>query len=298
MKLSAAQRELILKQIESIFETTKARLLGRFFKGPRIYFTLAAESDPLHTLEGLYNYTLNMMYGAGTEPKDEKVIENLSEVTGNYFDAQKLKVANHLLNEINDASSKKDILSIVAAHIDKASKYIDMLTENEMKITTAYATREGITQLAADLKINDPTVVFLGVVDQKVCKYCKSMYHNINNLYEPKPYKLSQVQQGYFKPKLWDGKTPFMNCHPRCRHVMSFVSPGFGFTPSGQPTYISSSYDYYKDFWSMRKTEEPVGENLNKSEHFMDYDEYLIWSQNHETDLAKGHVCESGCKHD
>lgn len=293
--ITPAQRSLILKQIESLFDSTKAKLLGRFFKGPRLYFTVAAQSDPLHTLEGLYNYTLNMMYGGGTQPQDDKVIEDLSDIAGNYLDAQKLKVANKLANDLIAAKTNGQIMSTVEEHLENASKYVDMLTSNELKITTAYATREGITKLASDLKVNDPVVVFLGVVDERVCKYCKSMYHDRKNLYRPKPYKLSQVQMAYFKPKLWDGKTPFINAHPRCRHTMSFVAPGFGFTDTGMPTFIGGGYDYYKEFWSLNKSEEPpVIESLSKSQHFMDYDEYLEWSKTHEN----SHSCTSGCKHD
>lgn len=279
MKLSNAQREAILKQIESLFEGTKANLLGRYFKGPRIFFQIASEADPMHTIEGIYHYTLNMLYGAGVRPQDPKIVENLAEITGNYFDSQKLKVQNHILADILNAKTQKEANAAITNHMERAEQYVDMLVSNETRITQAYASREGITKLASDIGVQDPTVVFLGVTDHKICKYCKSMYHDVNNIRVPKPYKLSQIREGYFKPKEWDGKTPNQApLHPRCRHSMSFVPPNFGFTAAGVIEFKEIGYDYYKEYWSINKSEEPQS---NPMADFTDYEGYLDYNLDH-----------------
>lgn len=168
MKLSDSQRKIILQRIEKLFETTKARLLGRYFKGPHIIFEVLGQSDPLDSIEGLYTWALAMMYGAGIRP-DQKTIENLAEITGNYFDSQKLKVKNHILNAILAAKDHKEAMASVKDHFDKASKYVEMLTGNETRSVIAYANREGIARVGSDIGVSDPTIVFRGVIDDKLC---------------------------------------------------------------------------------------------------------------------------------
>lgn len=285
MELNEEQRNVILNEIEKLFETAKASILGRYFTGPRIFFQAAKNADPLHTLEGIYHYTLNMTFGAGATP-NQKIIENLAEVTGNYFEAQKLKVKNHIIADVLNAKNQKEALESIKNNFEKAEKYINMLIINETRIVQAYADREGVTRVAADLGVEDPTVVFLGVTDNKICKYCKSMYHDVNNLKMPKPYKLSQVREGYFKPKEHDGKTPHQApLHPHCRHVMSFVPPNFGFTPNGSPDFKEFGYDYYKDYWSVRKAEEPQSGPMAD---FTGHDEYLELNLGHRHDKIEG----------
>ena len=110
MKLSDAQRNLILDRIESLFEGTKARLLGKMFKGPSLHFEVVRRTDPLHTfIEGLYEYTLKMLYGAAVKP-NMQTVEQLAEVTGNYIDAQQLKIKNHILADVAKAKSPSEAI--------------------------------------------------------------------------------------------------------------------------------------------------------------------------------------------
>lgn len=293
MKITDAQRRLIIDRIESLFEKTKAGLLGKLFKGPKLYFEVAKRTDPLHTIEGIYTYTMKLLYGPDAKP-NQSTIKNLSEITADYMDSQQLKVKNHILADVAKAKTPSEAIRSIRGHFEKAGKYVELLVANEAHIVTAYASREGITRLASDIKVKDPTVVFLGVCDQKICKYCKSMYHDKANIRMPKPYKLSQVREGYFKPKEWDGKTPHQSpLHPNCRHVMSFVPPNFGYDKSGTIVFKALGYDYYSDYWGMNKSEEP--DTLVKPEpSFMSYDEYLEMNIAHEAE----HVHGPGCNHD
>lgn len=294
MKLSDLQRKIVLNRIEDLFEETKARFLGRFFKGPSLIFEVVKGTDPLHTIEGIYTYAMNMMFGSGIKP-NEKHVEQLAEVTGNYLDAQKFKVKNHILADIAGAKNPNAAVAAVKQQFEKSGKYLDLLIGNEAKIVQAYASREGISHLAADIGVSDPTVVFLGVCDQKICKYCKKMYHTEGLIRKPKPYRLSQVNMSYFKPKEWDQKTPFISGHPRCRHSLSMVPPNFGYGADGIIDFLGFNYDYYTEYYKMHKSEE-LPENLQKTDDssiFMSYDEYLEWSAGHEADLD----CGSGCRH-
>ncbi len=293
MKLTDAQRRLIIDRIESLFESTKASLLGKYFKGPKIHFEVVRRTDPLHTIEGLYTYTMKLLYGPDAKPRKEN-IKNLTEITGDYLDAQQLRVKNHILADVAKAKSPSEAIRSIRGHFEKAGAYVDLLVANEAHIVQAYASREGIQKLASDIKVKDPVVVFLGVCDHKICKYCKAMYHDSANLRMPKPYLLSQVREGYFKPKEWDGKTPHQSpLHPYCRHVMSFVPPNFGYDKTGTIVFKSIGYDYYSDYWGMKKSEE-LPSTAPAEPNFVSYDEYLEMNIEHE----KEHVHGPGCRHE
>ena len=63
MKLTQKQNKTILGIIDDLFWTLKANWLGRFFKGPKIYFEIVDETNPMETLEGIYTYTKFMING-------------------------------------------------------------------------------------------------------------------------------------------------------------------------------------------------------------------------------------------
>lgn len=282
MDLSSEQREEILSAIDNLFEKAKANLLGRFFQGSRIFFQVARKADPLHTIEGIYHYTLNSLYGAGATSENPKIIENLAEITGNYFDSHKLKVKNHIIADLLKSKNHTEAIGSLKQHFSKAEKYIDMLVANETRIAVAYANREGISRIASDLGVEDPTVIFVGITDNKICKYCKNMYHDKKNINLPKPYKLSQIREGYFKPKEWDQKTPHQSpLHPHCRHVMSFVAPNTGYDQNGFPHFKHFGYDYYKEYWKLNKSEEPS--NIPMAD-FSDFEGYLDLNLGHRHD--------------
>lgn len=266
--LSNRQIKKIVASVTSLFDHAQASLMGRHFNGNRMFFSVANNAEPLDTIEGIYRYTLASMFGANVAPLHDDTIETLSEVAGNYLEAKKLKTKNQLIADLKNAKTKKDIVSIVKRHIESSEKYVEMLISNETRIAQAYASREGITRLSEDIGDKDPTVVFLGVVDKKQCKYCKMMYHDTVIPHKPKPYKLSQVKQGYFKPKEWDSKTPYQApIHPSCRHSMSYVAKGYGFDNSGMPVFKGLDYDYFSDYWGTKKKEpQLLIEALEKSD--------------------------------
>jgi len=242
MKIKKRQKDTIIGAVDDIFFNMKARLLGRFFKGPKIYFEVVKAADPLETLEGIYRYTLHMIHGSGAEV-NEDYIKDLAEITGNYIDAQRLKTQSHIFNDIASAVTAKEATEKIQESLDKAGSYIDMLVQTETRVTQAYAEKEGITQVAASLGVEDPTVCKLGVIDDKLCDNCKKLWHR-SNLRIPKLYKLSELKEGYNE----DHKNPVATLgptHPHCRHVLTFIAPNFGFSKDGSITFKAFGYDAY-----------------------------------------------------
>lgn len=244
MKIKKKQRDDILGAIDDLFFKFKARLLGRFFKGPKIYFEAVKSTDPLETLEGVYNYTLHMIHGPGAEPDTEAVAE-LAEIAGNYIEAQRLKTQSYVLNDIAAATTANEAAKKIKSTLDKATQYIDTLAQTETRNMQAYAEKEGITRVAATVGVEDPTVCKLGVIDDKLCDNCKKLWHQ-KDLKTPKLYKLSELQEGYNQD--WKNPVPTLGpTHPHCRHVLTFIAPNFGFNSEGKIEFISLGFDAYKD---------------------------------------------------
>lgn len=244
MQLTKRQRQTILKKIDDMFMGLKARLLGRFFTGPRIYFQVVKDSDPMETLEGLYHYTMMHSHGPGSKINQDN-IEDLSEITGNYIDAFKLKIVNKIMSEVAQSENANDAIAKIKENVEKADDYISKLVSTETKTVQAYAEKEGISQVASSIGVKDPVVAKLGVWDDKTCSSCKKLWHSQGNAKVPKVYKMSELIEGYNSdhknPKPTVGPT-----HPNCRHTMTLIPPDFGFDKNGQIVFKSLGYDEYE----------------------------------------------------
>lgn len=245
MELLESQKKQIEKIINDLFYNLKARLLGRFFSGPRIYFEVLGSVNPLDTLEGVYNYTYTMLYGPGAKPSKKRA-KQLSQITGNYIEAERLKTINKIMMGIEKAKDFDEVKEEIDKYVGKATSYVKKLVNTEVRHVQANAEREGIEKLGASISVDDPTVCKLGVVDKKLCKCCKKLWHTEDNIHVPKVYKLSELKDGYNdnhkSPTATIGPT-----HPHCRHVLTMVPPNFGFTDKGVIQFKGFGYDVYAE---------------------------------------------------
>lgn len=247
MKLTPKARKSILDSVDILFETTKARLLGRFFKGPAIFFEVITGTDPLDTIEGMFKFALTMLYGPGAKA-DEDHIQDIAEITGNYIDSHKLKVKNKILDGVKKAKNTQEATKHIKNTLEESEKYISMLVANEGRVAQAYAERSGISQIGADIGVDDPIVCKLGVIDSKMCANCRKLWHSDDNVYIPKVYKLSELRDGYMKVKKGEDPYPTIGpSHPNCRHTLTMVPPDFGFDEKGYIRFKSFGYDAYKE---------------------------------------------------
>jgi hypothetical protein len=237
------QKKAIDKIVDGLFHRATARLLGKYFKGPKIFFNIVDNTNPLNTLAGIYHYTQVMSGGPAVKEK-KKTIKTLSEITGNYLNAERLKTTNRINVAIAGADTKEDAVEAVEKEITRATKYINKIIPNEIRHTQAQAEKSGIQEVSASLGIDDPVVFKVGVIDKKLCKTCTSLWHT-NNLQVPKLYKMSELSQGYMQ----DHKNPNATLgpsHPNCRHVLTFLPPNFGFKDNGSMEFKGFGYDEYE----------------------------------------------------
>jgi hypothetical protein len=254
MRLSKQDLGLIHDAVSSAFLKLKLRLLGRFFSGSSIYFE-ATNPDPMDSLESVWRYTNSLLYGIHGA-MDEDYLKELSTITGNYVEAERLRTFNTIIKNVRAAATPEEAKEALEAAMEHATSKIDTIVNTETRTVQAFAEKSGIQRIASDIGIEDPNVAFLGIVDSKTCKYCLAMYHMPDNHHVPRVYRLSQVQDGYWKAKDWDGESVHnVPLHPNCRHIMTFIAPNMGFDKSGQLQFVAFGHDEYEAQRGVKKSE-------------------------------------------
>lgn len=251
MKINKTQRGVIFDIIDDLFWTLKANLLGRFFKGPKIYFEIINEANPMETLEGIYTFTQFMVKGPGHKV-DQKKIEQISEIADNYLEAEKLRTKNKIIEGIGRSDDLDGLEEELTGQIKRATDYVNLVIGAETRSAQAMAESEGIVEVAASLGVEDPIICKRGVIDDRLSKQCRLLWHDQVNIFQPVVYKLSELSAGYNtdmkKPKPTVGLT-----HPNCRHIMSFVPPNFGFDDQGKLTFKGFGYNEWDSQHSGKK---------------------------------------------
>jgi len=219
--------------------------MGRFYTGPKIFFEVVEQTNPIDTIEGLYNFTAHMLYGAGVQPS-KKRIKALTKITGNYIEAQKLKTLNHILMAAEESDSLDNLEELVSTEMEKATSYIKKVVATDLRNVQANAEKEGIEKLGASIGVEDPDVAKLGVVDPKLCNTCKKLWHSDSNIRKPKVYKMSMLKEGYMKD--YKNPEPTVNAsHPYCRHILTMIPPGYGFNERGNLEFKGFNYSAFED---------------------------------------------------
>ena len=233
-------RRTIKMAIEALFERAKARLLGRFYDGPKIFFQIVRDFGVEDSLEGAYRHAAYMGSGSNTQI-DHDTADSQADETSAIMNSLKTKAIKDLMQaaKVGDTTKIKEVFKTTESHMD-------MIIATETRKAQSFGEHETVVQVAQNLGIENPTIIFRGVLDGKTCKWCLAMYHSKSNPKIPRTWKNSQLSEEYFNPKTWNGTTVHRSGHPRCRHSMSVVIPGMGFNNDGYQTFIHRDYDEYE----------------------------------------------------
>lgn len=275
MDLNKRQIRAINDAVEDLYDRLKARFLGRYFKGPSIYMTLAHTTDPGKAIEGIFRYATLALYGPGAAT-DEDHLEKLAQITGNYLEAEKLKTLNQVVQKLEQAQTDQELDDALKETFDKATNKVDQLVTTEARNVSNFAEREGIMQIAASMGVDDPIVGRLGPLDAKTCKTCKKLWHDDDNPLIPKLYKSFEIRDGYTTHK--DPFPTWNATHPHCRHIWITVAPNYGFDETGKLKFMGFGYDAYK-------AQHGEGEAVSKSEPYEP-----IWELPGECECDHDHV--------
>jgi len=220
--------------------------------------------DPKTTLEAAYlnGNTINSGMRADI---DKETINRLEDNALNYINnleqktiADSGRAIGDLLHEKNmieklsipEEDKKKqlgDLFREVKKQLkDQQKKMVDaadVIVEHELNNAQAFGTADGIMGMSASMGIEDPTVYKVVVNDEKLCKFCKKL-HLLDDGVTPKVYKMSELRA---TPGDWKHPEPSIGpVHPRCRCVIVFLSPNFGFNDKGKIVYVGLGHDEYK----------------------------------------------------
>jgi len=238
--------------IDAIFDRAKFRFLGTPVKNKEIRIGVvprAAESRPDLTLQNAFDMASR---SGGLQP-DDRVRDSLTTIAASYIDAHresaKAKVVNAVSSFLIDAAKngvKTDVETVLGGEIEVLMGKIksDLQTIVEAETTKARNTGAAVTvsKVSASLGISDPTCAFIGPNDNITCGSCLRLFF-LPDKVTPKVYKMSELKSGYTKKG--DEFPSLSGAHPRCRHSLTQILPGFGFR-AGKITWISKDHDEYR----------------------------------------------------
>lgn len=245
-KMDKHQMNVIDRLVDTLFERVKARFIKP--SGPK---QLRGNWNWNNSLEGVYTLSLK---NHGLDYNDD-TYQKLARIAGSYLDATKEKTKAQVLKTIEDFFAQENFSH---GNIDKklvqelenvmvqAQSSVERIVSTELNSAKNVGTLEGIDELSAAIGEKDPTVAFIGPIDDDTCDECKRIYLLSDGL-TPKVYKKSELNPGYHKKG--NSRPSMLGAHPRCRHSMVLVPKGYGFK-NGRIDYISLEHDE----WDSQKT--------------------------------------------
>ncbi|HVT62429.1 MAG TPA: hypothetical protein VHD33_02940, partial [Legionellaceae bacterium] len=232
--------------IDLMFDKIKGSFLGPEFINRRKDKDIFVSFKPHASLPGIYTLAAKEELAV----PNKEALNTIVHVADGYLEAHrnatKASVVSHVTSFLEDAKRKGIKTNLKTVLEGELSSLFGKVRENVVKVIASESnnaknlgTLEGIVKMNLLNGIEDPVVAFIGPNDSHVCEECrKVLYVTFPN--KPKAFLLSEVKSGYHKR----GETsPSMyGMHPRCRHALCAIMPGWGFGDSGQLKYFDKNY--------------------------------------------------------
>lgn len=246
---------LSIKAVQSIerliklkFDSLSTKFLGlipRTDKDKNIVFSVSKQNVISLFLQSLGSKTPNR--------NEEQILKVLLRIASNYIDALRDRTVARVVQDIDSyvknqnmkdrGVSGKRIKDIVNENMGKAKSHFNLIVEAEANKAANTGTTLQIAKIAEEKGEKDPTVFFIGAMDNKTCKWCKALFF-LEDLKTPRLWKLSELNNGYYQPG--DKYPTTLGLHPFCRHRITYLAKGWGFNANGNVTYMSLDYDEFK----------------------------------------------------
>lgn len=197
------------------------------------------------SIPGLYESACR---GAGGTPRAETVA-NLLDIASSYLDALQSKLEAELMNVVvaADTSSRHDLSEPdgdrVGDLLDKATSDIQRIADAESQRARQLGAVDGISEVAAGLGDDDPTIFFVVVRDNALCSECRRL-HLLPDGRTPRVWKLSQLSADYHRKGV--DIPSVQGLHPHCRCSQTYLARGFGFNVAGYVRWIGQDHDEYE----------------------------------------------------
>lgn len=240
----------IHKAVDLVFDRLKGQLLGPDWIHPRKDKNIFVSFKPHLSLPGIYTMAAQE---EAAKPNPE-VLESLVHVADSYIESQrhatKAQVINAVTSFLTDAAKrgiKTDLQTVLGGQMagifTKLQANLTKIVATESNAAKNLGTLEGIVRVNLLNGISDPVVAFIGPNDKEVCEECKKTLYTTYPI--PRAFHLSEVKGGYHERG--EDSPSMYGIHPHCRHSIIALTPGFGFSASGNLKYFHRGYDVIKD---------------------------------------------------
>lgn len=196
------------------------------------------------SIPGLYESAVRSVGGT---PRSESV-DNLLDIASSYVDALQSRLEAELKNLVvaADTGTRHDVeapdVDRVKDVLNKATSDLERIVDTESQRARQLGAVDGISEVAASLGDNEPTVYFVVVRDDRLCGECRRL-HLLDDGRTPRVWRLSELTSDYHRR---GGNVPsVMGLHPHCRCSQTYLAPGFGFNAAGFVRWVGPDHDEY-----------------------------------------------------
>lgn len=248
--ISSSTKTKIHELVDDFFDRMSVNLLGdipSLRKKKSIIFT----SRPDFTLAHLF---LKGLESDRPLPAEVDALKNLLSTAEEYVQSLRAKTKAQLTEKIDAYVKEKRLKGIAPTTVDikqhvqdafsSARSHFKTIAESESTKARNMGRAMNIGKVAAAQGVEDPTVFFVVLRDEKTCEHCMQA-HLLPDKVTPRVYRLSEVKFGYLTKNEKGKSVSISGQHCNCRCSLSFLSPNFGFK-GGQVSYIAEGHDEYK----------------------------------------------------
>ena len=186
---------------------------------------------------------------------DESLLYTIVQNVNNFIDSYKAKTKADLVKVLDFVGTGKE--EVISKKIEdvwkKATVDINRLVVTEAQVAKNMGVVDGIVKVNEVRGVEDPTIAFITMRDNKVCLECKRL-HLLEDGTTPRVWKLSEVGTGYHKKGENNPKIAGPHCNCRCSLVT--ILPGQGFGKNGLVVSKELGYDVFEEQRVFSKAEE------------------------------------------
>jgi hypothetical protein len=264
--LNKSTRKLLADIIAKSFDKFKGSFVGPSASSTGYLFALSAHPTNKRVSDAYVHANASSSL---RDTIDRSTIERIEATAANYVDALKQKAVSDILRTVEEnlaEAKNKGMLKGVSPQMflrsedgreimdkirdqlmdqkKKIDRGIELIANVELHNAQNHGVADAILGMAKSIGDADPTVAKFGVVDDKLCKDCKRLWHTEENIKVPKVYKMSELagDSGDWKSRV----ASVSSTHPACRHVLTYISKGFGFDKAGRLRYVGKDHDEHK----------------------------------------------------
>jgi GNAT superfamily N-acetyltransferase/predicted RNA binding protein YcfA (HicA-like mRNA interferase family) len=259
-RIPRGMARLIDGRVDDVFDRLLVRLLGHAFTGKHLY----VEFEHGLTLPGIFEAAVQ---GEGASYADRDLLLGIAEVAKDYLDKHRAEAKAATKRRIQSLLYDVEQGNIQPQHFRnhverelselwaRVRNGIERVVETEAQHAQTIGVKEGIDQVNTNLGIEDPTICFIPVKDDKLCDECRRL-HMLPDGVTPKVWKSSEVSTEYHERG--EDRPSWHLMHPHCRCALTTIMPGFGFK-AGRITFIAFGHDEWQHQRGMQKSEAEDG---------------------------------------